>query len=84
MSQWIIWNLLFRLHERLKGHATYRFLGDIEAIDRLSEVEVAGYQQERLGDLIRYAYAHVPYYQNIMRERSISPSGISTAPATSQ
>ena len=76
MRRWLIWNLVFRLHEELKGHATYEFLREMEAADRLSEAELGERQQDKLADLIRYSYAHVPYVQKIMHERNITPADI--------
>src|SRR4051794_37091389 len=76
MRRWLIWNLAFRLHEQLKGHATYEFLREMEAIDHLSEAELDERQRDKLSSLIRYSYAHVPYVQKIMRERNITPADI--------
>src|SRR5271166_5155732 len=76
MYRWLVWNLIFRLHERAKGHDTYRFLREMEAADTCSEAELHELQRRKLQDLIEYAYRHVPYYQSRMRQFGITPSDI--------
>src|SRR5690242_3349286 len=56
MRRWLIWNVLFRLHEQAKGHATFRILRDMESADRLSFAELEQLQAEKLQDLLRYSY----------------------------
>src|ERR1041385_9138116 len=79
MYRWLVWNLLFPLHERVKGHATYRFLREMEAADRCSESELADLRRRKLRDLIDYAYTHVPYVRARMREADVLPSHIQHA-----
>lgn len=76
MYRWLIWNVLFRIQEQLKGHATYRFLRDMEAADRLSEAGLLELQRRKLCELVEYSYAHVPYFQRVFRDRGISPLDI--------
>ena len=47
MRRWLAWNVLFPLHERLKGHPTFRILREMEAAERLSATEVLGEQAVR-------------------------------------
>ena len=76
MYRWLVWNFLFRLHERAKGHSTYHFLREMEAADRLSVSELADLRRRKLRDLVGYAYAHVPYVQARMRQAGVLPSQI--------
>jgi phenylacetate-CoA ligase len=78
MYRWIAWNILFRLHERAKGHATFRFLREMEAADSLSQAELEALRAGKLRDLIEYAYAHVPYWKTRMREAGVEPEQIRT------
>src|SRR6185369_12557702 len=76
MRKWFIWNVLFRLHEQAKGHATYSMLRRMEAADRLSEAALEELRCRQLRDLIAYAHAHVPYVRDRMREAGIGPAQI--------
>jgi phenylacetate-CoA ligase len=76
MSRWIAWNIVFRLHERVKGHATFRILKDMEAVDRLSPEELRQVESEKLREFIAYCYQHVPYVRARMNETGISPADI--------
>lgn len=76
MYRWLVWNILFRLHERMKGHATFRMLRDMEAADSLAESGLAKVRAEKLQDLIAYVHAHVPYFQARMREAGVTPAQI--------
>ena len=73
MSRWFVWNVLFRLHELAKGHATYRMLREMEAADRYSPAELEELRRRKLRDLIEYAYAHVPYVRTRMNEAGLKP-----------
>jgi phenylacetate-CoA ligase len=76
MRRWLIWNVLFRLHERAKGHDTYRFLHDMEAADRFSARELEEEQVRKLREMIGYAYTHVPYVRTRMGEAGLTPPDI--------
>lgn len=76
MYRWVTWNILFRLHEALKGHATYRMLKDMEAADRFSPAELEELQRKKLRDIVDYAYAHVPYVRSRMQEAGVLPEQI--------
>ena len=67
MYRWLAWNILFRLHERAKGHSTYRFLREMEAADRMSPAELEELRRRKLRELIEYAGAHVPYFRTRLR-----------------
>jgi phenylacetate-CoA ligase len=76
MNRWLIWNVLFRLHEQAKGHATYRFLRDMEAADRFSGEELEELRRQKLLDLIDYSYTHVPFVRLRMTQAGLKPSDI--------
>jgi len=76
MHRWLIRNILFPLHERAKGHATFSILREMEAADRLSAPELNQLSNAKLQDLIHYCYAHVPYVRAQMQEAGIEPSRI--------
>jgi phenylacetate-CoA ligase len=76
MYRWLVWNVLFRLHERAKGHDTYRFLRDMEAADRASGKELEELRRRKLRDLIEYSFAHVPFVRTRMTEAGCLPSDI--------
>jgi phenylacetate-CoA ligase len=76
MHRWLGWNIFFRLHETLKGHATFRMLNEMEVADRFSEAELEELRRRRLRDLIEYSYAHVPYVRRLMQEARLTPSDI--------
>ena len=76
MYRWLVWNVLFRLHEYIKGHDTYRFLREMETADRLSPDALEQLQRQKLRDLIDYSYAHVPYVRTRMTEAGLKPADI--------
>jgi len=76
MYRWLVWNVLFRLHERAKGHDTYRMLREMEEADRFTATQLADYRRQKLRDLIEYAYAHVPYIRSGMQNAGIAPPDI--------
>jgi phenylacetate-CoA ligase len=76
MYRWFAWNILFRLHERAKGHATFRYLREMETADSFTMPQLEELRARKLRDLIEYACAHVPYFRMCMRKGSLEPAGI--------
>jgi phenylacetate-CoA ligase len=76
MYRWLVWNVFFRVHEQLKGHATYRFLQEMEDADRLSAPELEELRGRKLRVLIDYCYAHVPFVKARMDQLGIRPADI--------
>src|SRR6185437_5671305 len=76
MRRWVAWNLFFRLQEYAKGHATFRILREMEAVDRMPAEALQRLQSEKLRDLIVYCHAHVPYVRAQMQAAGISPDDI--------
>src|SRR6266568_2982017 len=52
MHRWLVRNVMFPLHERLKGHPTSEILRDMEAADRMTEAELKELSSARLRGLI--------------------------------
>jgi phenylacetate-CoA ligase len=76
MYAWFARNVVFRLQERLKGHASFRILAEMKAVDRFSGVELNALRAQKLRSFIDYSYAHVPYIRIRMQEAGIAPSRI--------
>jgi phenylacetate-CoA ligase len=76
IHRWLVWNVLFPLHERMKGHPTFRILKDMEAADVLTRAQIAQLRVTRLRDFLQYGYENVPYIQNVLREAGLKPSDI--------
>jgi phenylacetate-CoA ligase len=78
MKHWLVWNVLFPLHEAAKQHPTYRFLREMEAADCLTSTELQELQCRKLQNLILYSYEHVPYVRTRMDEAGIAPNRLRT------
>jgi phenylacetate-CoA ligase len=78
MHRWVIWNVLFRLQERVKGHPTFDILREMQAADRLSAADLERLQRTRLQEFIGYCHRYVPYVRTFMREAGIQPADIRT------
>ena len=78
MHHWLVWNFVFPLQERLKGHPTLRILQEMEAADRLSPAGLEELQKRKLQQFIQYCYAHVPYVKTIMQAAGAGPQDIRT------
>ena len=76
MYRWLVWNVLFRLHERAKGHDTFRMLREMELADRFTEAQLEECRRQKLRDLIEYSYAHVPYIRSGMQKAGLAPGDI--------
>ena len=76
MYPWLVWNVIFPIHERAKGHDTYRYLKEMEAADRMSGPELEGVRRRKLADLIGYVHRHVPFYRIRFEEAGITPGAI--------
>jgi phenylacetate-CoA ligase len=76
MYPWLVWNVIFRIHERAKGHDTYRLLRDMEKADRMSVAELEELRERKLAGLLNYVYTHVPYFRRRFEEAGIMPAAI--------
>jgi phenylacetate-CoA ligase len=57
---------------------TRRHLRELERLNGLSRQELGAWQFERLQDVVRYAYEHVPFYRERYRREHIHPEDIKT------
>lgn len=71
MRPWFVWNVLFRLQERIKGHPTFEILREMEAADRLSFDEMEQLRVARLRDFLNYCNANVPFVAARMRDAGL-------------
>jgi phenylacetate-CoA ligase len=61
-------NIIFPIHERLKGHDTVRVHRWLEETQWWSREELENLQLARLRELLRQSYRYVPYFQRILDE----------------
>jgi phenylacetate-CoA ligase len=76
MRRWLVWNVLFPLHELAKRHPTFHILKEMEAADFLTASEVERLRAVKLQRLLQYAYANVPYVRREMEQARLAPSEI--------
>jgi phenylacetate-CoA ligase len=76
MNHWLVWNIVFPLHELTKGHDTFRMLREMEAADRLSAGELDELQRRKLRQFLEYGRAHVPYVKAKLADAGLSPADI--------
>jgi phenylacetate-CoA ligase len=76
MYRWIAWNLVFRLHERLKRHPTFEILREMEQADQLTAAEFEQLRNRKLQSFIEQCYRHVPYVRMRMQECGVEPRDI--------
>ena len=79
MPPWFVWNVLFPLQEKLKGHPTFKILRQMERADRMTPAELDRFQAGLLRDLIQYSYAHVPYFRSRLQRVGLDPAAIRNA-----
>ena len=76
MHRWLVWNLVFPVHELVKRHSTLRILREMEATDSLTVSELEQFRTAKLSQFLQYAYAHVPYVQRMMQQAGVGVSDI--------
>ena len=76
LHRWLVWNVLFPLQEKVKGHPTLRVLRELEAAEVLTGAALEQLQSRRLRELLEYAYANVPYTRRVMEAAGVLPSDI--------
>ena len=76
MRRWLAWNLVFRLHERVKGHATFEMLREMERVERLPETQLGELQRQRLREFLDYCFLHVPFVRSRMQGADVRPHDI--------
>jgi phenylacetate-CoA ligase len=75
----IIKNILFPVHELLKGHKTISYLKELEHSQWYSREQLHKLQSGKLRELIAYAYKHVPYYRELFDSVKMYPDDIKTS-----
>lgn len=71
--------VLFPLHERIKGHQTFRMVREMERAQWLPPAQLREWQEQRLRALVTHACATVPYYAELFRQLGLAPHDIHTA-----
>lgn len=62
----VIARSFFRIQERLLGRPTFRLLGELEHSDAWPRERLEAMQLARLRDLLGAAYAHTPYWREVL------------------
>ena len=76
MNPRLVRDVLFPLHERLKGKPTFRWLKELERTQWLPPAALREYQFRRMVALVEWAYAKVPYYRALLDGHGLSPGRI--------
>ena len=61
------------------GSAFEGYLQEMQESEKWSRAQICAYQDEKVRELISYAYQNVPYYHERMRERKLAPQDIRSA-----
>ena len=69
----VVSNVLFPLHERIKGHSTIRVHKEMERSQWLSPHEIQDLQIERLRTFFCDIRSHVPYYRELFSALDFKP-----------
>jgi phenylacetate-CoA ligase len=72
----LVSDVLFPLHERIKGHQSAALLRHLEATQWWSRDQLEAYRVECLRRVLSLAGAKVPYYRRVFREIGFEPAGI--------
>ncbi len=74
--KFFIENVVFPLHEFLKGHKSICFVRELERSQWYLQDKFYKLQSERLKQLIVHAHMNVPYYKNFFVSEKVSPDSI--------
>ena len=72
----LVWNVIFPLHERIKGHPTFRILKEMEQADFLTREEMERLRAAKLRSFFEYAYENVPYVRTVMDRAGMTPEDV--------
>ncbi|MCW8886633.1 MAG: AMP-binding protein [Motiliproteus sp.] len=72
-------NILFPLHERLKGHDSVNLRQQLESSQWKCADEIGVIANEKLQTFIASVYNTVPYYKKLLDTNNLAPSDIKTA-----
>lgn len=67
----LVADVVFPLHERLKGHGTVRVRRDLEDSQWWPRERLQTLQLQRLRALLAHAYSHVPYYREVLTQAGL-------------
>lgn len=81
LRTWLAAQLIFPLHERVKGHDTVRRRKSLERSQWFDADRLARLQRDRLADFLQDIGRHVPYYRDLFRELGFDPRGIDDSSA---
>lgn len=70
----LVSNLLFPLHERLKGHTSVVVRKQLEQSQWWSSSQLEALRCRNLQSLLQHAFEHVPYYRGVMDELGLTPA----------
>jgi phenylacetate-CoA ligase len=71
-------NVLFPLHERVKGHTTLAVRKALEESQWWSPERLQKLQTDRLRELLRHAGAQVPYYRDLFAKERFDPASVTS------
>ncbi|GMM68932.1 phenylacetate--CoA ligase family protein [Alteromonas sp. MTD1] len=69
-------NVLFPLHEMLKGHQSFEIRKNLEKSQWKPLVELSAERENRLKSFLSYCYENVPYYAELFKELGLTPDDI--------
>jgi phenylacetate-coenzyme A ligase PaaK-like adenylate-forming protein len=72
----LISGILFPFHERIKKHDSVKVRKEMESSQWWSDKLLREFQFYRLGQLLKHAQAHVPYYRKLFSETGFKPENI--------
>lgn len=74
-------NVLFPLHERLKGHDSVDLRERLEVSQWWTAPELTAYRVDRLRQFLTLAGQRVPYYEELFRQCHFEPQGVDSLDA---
>jgi len=80
----LVANLLFPLHERLKGHNSVAVHRSLEASQWWDSGRLRELQVQRLRTLLLHVAGHVPYYRQVFRDSGFNPATVTGLDALEQ
>lgn len=76
---WLARRVVFPLHERVKGHRTFRMIREMEQEQWLPPEKLRELQELRLRRFLTWAFESVPYYRKVLEECGFSPGQFQTS-----
>ena len=75
---WLVGNILFPLHEKVKGHTTLRVHKELERSQWLPPDELKALQIKGLRSFLCDIGEHVPYYRDLFASLAFDPRSVSS------